>query len=537
MTEPDVEASTDSVPSQRLAEVDEVVDASLGYLGVEEMLLELLERISRIVEADTAAILLLDRDRGVLVARAARGIEEEVRQGVQVPVGRGFAGRIASERRPIAIEDVDHAEISNPLLRHRGIASLLGVPLMVQGEVIGVLHVGTLQRRRFDERDSRLLQLTADRAALAINNAQLTEQRSMTQLMQRVLLPDALPDVPGVRLSAKYRPGDIGMNVGGDWYDVFLVAGARVAMVIGDVVGRGLAAAASMAELRAATRAFALERQDPAEVMTRLNELVRSLGRGPTATVAILTLDLETERLLGCWAGHLPAALREADASVRLMPEQSGPPIGAMSAPQYESFADRLPPGASLLLFTDGLVERRGDAIESGLDRLCAIVHDSAGDELPLADAVFARDPPSNDAEDDIALLGVEMLPVRDALEVRLENSPAVLPLLRRGIAHWLTRQGVEQIDRYDVTLAASEAAANAITHAYAAREAGLELECRRDGEEIVVSVRDNGAWRPRSSHSGIGLEVMERLMDSVDLHRGPDGTTVVLRKRVGATP
>ena len=131
------------------AAVERITDSALAYLSLEDLLVELLDRIREILAADTAAILLLDPERRVLVARAARGIEEEVRQGVTIPLGGGFAGRIAAEGRPVAIEDVDHAEILNPILRLKGIRSLLGVPLIVEGRVIGVLHVGTLAPSAF----------------------------------------------------------------------------------------------------------------------------------------------------------------------------------------------------------------------------------------------------------------------------------------------------------------------------------------------------------------------------------------------------
>ena len=129
----------------------------------------------------------------MLRARAAKGIEEEVEQGVAIPVGRGFAGRIAAERRAIVIPDVDHADILNPILREKGIRSLLGVPLLVEGRVIGVLHVGTLTFREFTTEDKELLQLAADRAAPAIDNARLFEQRRVAEALQRTLLPAELP--------------------------------------------------------------------------------------------------------------------------------------------------------------------------------------------------------------------------------------------------------------------------------------------------------------------------------------------------------
>src|ERR671915_988576 len=136
-----------------LSALQSVTDAALAYLAQDDLLEELLSRITGVLSADTAAILLLDERAGVLRARAARGIEEEVERGVQIPVGRGFAGRIAAERRAIAIEDVHHADILNPILREKGIRSLLGVPLLVEGRPIGVLHVGSLSARIFGDGD------------------------------------------------------------------------------------------------------------------------------------------------------------------------------------------------------------------------------------------------------------------------------------------------------------------------------------------------------------------------------------------------
>src|SRR3954454_17592726 len=167
-----------------------VTDIALGHLTEEDRLRELLQRISEILSVDTVAILLLEGDE--LHARAAKGIEEEVEQGVRLPLGRGFAGRIAAERRAITILDVDHADILNPILREKGIRSLLGVPLVIQGRVIGVLHVGSLTTRVFDADDRDLLQLAADRAALAIEQARLLAQRRVAEALQRRLLPRRL---------------------------------------------------------------------------------------------------------------------------------------------------------------------------------------------------------------------------------------------------------------------------------------------------------------------------------------------------------
>jgi signal transduction histidine kinase len=164
-----------------------VTDAALAHLRLEELLAALLERTRQILEVDTCAILLLDEETNELVARAALGIEEEVEQGVRVPVGGGFAGRIAAEKRPVVLDDVDHAHVLNPILREKGIKSMLGVPLVVEGEVRGVFHVGSLVPRAFSEDEVELLQLVADRAALAIEHARLFEaERAARERIEHV---------------------------------------------------------------------------------------------------------------------------------------------------------------------------------------------------------------------------------------------------------------------------------------------------------------------------------------------------------------
>jgi signal transduction histidine kinase len=173
--------------TERLRRLQALTDAALGHLQLDQLLDALLDRTREMLSADTCAVLLLDVARRELVARAAVGIEEEVEQGVRIPLGRGFAGRVAAESRPVILEDVDHADVLNPLLRKKGIKSLLGVPLHVHGEVIGVLHVGTLIPRRFTDDDVELLQLAGDRAAIAIDHARAYEaERSARRRLEQV---------------------------------------------------------------------------------------------------------------------------------------------------------------------------------------------------------------------------------------------------------------------------------------------------------------------------------------------------------------
>jgi signal transduction histidine kinase len=184
----------------QLRRIQSVADAALAHLELNELLDELLVRIRDALGSDTAAFLLLDDATDELVARAARGLEESVERGTRIPLGRGFAGKVAADRRTIAIEDVDHADVLNPVLRAKGVKSLLGAPLVVRGQVIGVVHVGTLTPRHFTEQEVDLLQLVADRAALAIEHGRLFE--SERRLANRLRKLQEVTDVALTHLSS-----------------------------------------------------------------------------------------------------------------------------------------------------------------------------------------------------------------------------------------------------------------------------------------------------------------------------------------------
>jgi signal transduction histidine kinase len=179
--------------AERLRRLQTITDAALAHLELDALLDTLLHRTREVLEVDTCAVLLLDEAANELVARAAVGLEEEVEQGVRIPVGRGFAGRVAAERRPVVLDDVDHADVLNPILRQTGIKSMLGVPLIAAGDVLGVLHVGSLTHREFGSNDVELLQLAGDRAAIAIEHARVyeAERRARVRLEQIQAVTDA----------------------------------------------------------------------------------------------------------------------------------------------------------------------------------------------------------------------------------------------------------------------------------------------------------------------------------------------------------
>jgi signal transduction histidine kinase len=174
-----------STPADALRKLQDVTDAALAHLELDELLDELLTRVRDALDADTCAVLLLDDTGTELVARAAKGLEEEVERGVRIPVGKGFAGRVAAIRAPVQIEDLEHADVVNPILREKGIRSMLGVPLVVADRLIGIIHVGTLTPRKFTGDDTSLLQVVAARVALGIDRALVYDELLRLSQVQR----------------------------------------------------------------------------------------------------------------------------------------------------------------------------------------------------------------------------------------------------------------------------------------------------------------------------------------------------------------
>jgi phosphoserine phosphatase RsbU/P len=413
---PDRENTTD--PAQRpgvlpgwtekLRDIQSITDAALSTLDPQALLEALVGRVKEALQADTAAVLLLDRPSGQLVATAASGLEEEVRQGVRIPLGRGFAGRIAAEDRPVILAEVDHTKVVNPILLDKGIRSLMGAPLRAGGVVIGVLHVGTLTPRAFTSDDSDLLQVAADRAALAVQTLSAQMDRAAAAALQHSLLPSALPAVGGLEMAARYVPGS--GHVGGDWYDVFVLPSGEVCVVIGDVAGTGLKAAVIMGRMRSALRAYALQTTDPAEVLDRLDHKMRYFEPQAMATVlyAVFTPSLDQVNI-SC-SGHLPPLIAvpgQPVVPVEVFPDLL---IGVPGTAPRRTKTVTVPAGGLLCLYTDGLVERRDRPIDDGIARLSAAV--TATDPETGCALVMGGMADYISHEDDVALLLIRRTPI-----------------------------------------------------------------------------------------------------------------------------
>jgi sigma-B regulation protein RsbU (phosphoserine phosphatase) len=390
--------------TDRLRRLETLTDAALSRLDVSDLLDELLDRVRDLLDVDTAAILLVDPHSGHLVATAAKGLEDEVRRGFRAPVGRGFAGSIALTQQPRVLTDVSAADVINPVLLEKGIRSLLGVPIFAAGDVVGVLHVGTVAQRRFTDDDVALLQAAADRAGVAGQVRSRKLEQAAAVALQRSLLPSRLPEVPGVRLAARYVPGHE-FGVGGDWYDVFTLPSGCLGVVIGDVSGHGLASAVVMGRIRSALRAYSLTSDDPAEVMTLLDRKVRHFEAGALTTALYATVSPDRTTITISSAGHLPPVLAAPGHPTRLTAVPVDPPlgIGRVHRPRRGICLD-LPEGALLLCYTDGLVERRDEPIDVGLTALTGLV--AAGDPEQVCTTVMSS-LGSDQPGDDVALLAV----------------------------------------------------------------------------------------------------------------------------------
>jgi len=361
-------------------------------------------------------------------------------------------------------------------------------------------------------------------------------EHRIAETLQRSLLPERLPLIEGIAMAARYLPAGHGEAIGGDWYDALELQDGRVALVVGDVVGHGLRAAAAMGQLRNAFRAYALVESSAAEVISRINRLAVSGGDDTIATVLLLLLDRETGELSYTSAGHPPPLVIGGDEA-RFLDEGRSVPVGVSEAGVFREATAVLEPEAALLLYTDGLVERRDTPLDQRMDELSRVAQRGGQGLEELCDRVLAGLLGPGERGDDVALIAVraEVAPVQ-RISVRLPAEPAALLGLRRRLARFLHAAGASEAERYEITLAISEAAGNAIEHAYGPGDASFQVEAVVEAGELVASVRDTGRWREsRGAHRGRGLTIIEGIMDGAEVVPEDGGTVVRMRRRLAA--
>ena len=362
-------------------------------------------------------------------------------------------------------------------------------------------------------------------------------ERKRADVLERSFVPERLPETPGVELAARFVPGGAGVEVGGDWYDVFEVADGRIGLVIGDVAGRGVHAAAVMARLRNALRAYALDSHPPGDALARLNRLAYSYDRSAMATLIYLVFDPSTCLVRFANAGHLPPLQVRPDRSTVFLHEGRSLPVGAVRGTVYPEAEYELDPGSTLFLYTDGLVEERRTPIDDGLARLARCVSEGDLDLDGVCDRVLATMGAAT--EDDVALLALAPVALAaTSLHVSMPAEPMTLAALRRSLRRWLAQCEATAAESEDIVLACNEAFSNAIEHAYGPADGSVEVDATLDDHEVSITIRDFGRWRePRGTHRGRGLGLIEAVMDSVSVIRDDhQGTEVTMTRKLATS-
>ncbi|MGW3497029.1 SpoIIE family protein phosphatase [Streptomyces sp. NPDC001020] len=471
-----------------------------------------------------------------------------------------FAGGTA----PVAVGSVHHYAFNSPCAdalrtarpRHIPaedgglIQSTLAVPMVAHDTVVGLAQFARVKGSEpFGERDRALAVELAARAAVCIDNARLyRREHERALILQRSLLPPGDPEASGLDIACRYLPGNAATEVGGDWFDVIELPGHRTALVVGDVMGRGLRAAVAMGELRTAVRTLALLDLEPAEVLSALDEIARGLGtpgsvqqagrtaRQPRdadlsevylATCVYAVYDSVTRRCTFANAGHLPPVLAEPGEPALMLEVPPGMPLGVGGEP-FEEVEVELPEGALLALYTDGLVESRDHPLDEGLQAFVGALTDSSRPLEDVCDHVIDT-LDTHHGEDDIALLmaRVQGLPAESVGDWTLPREPRSVGRAREYAREQLLTWGLESlVDTAELLV--SELVTNALR--YGEGEIRLRLLLDRT---LVCEVWDAGLVQPRrrrardTDEGGRGLQLVGLLSAAWGSRRTPHGKTV----------
>jgi phosphoserine phosphatase RsbU/P len=371
----------------------------------------LVDKVRTIMDSDTATLLLLDQTGAVLEPAASAGLGRRWRGATHVPVGSGFAGRVAAGREPVVVTDVNEASVLNPILRDFGVRRLLGVPVFGTERLLGVLHVGWRTARSFTADDITRLEGAAGEIGKRLSEDSDHDAHLAALALQRSLLPAAPPSIDGLDIAVRYLPAD--GDLGGDWYDIFTLPSGGVAVVMGDVEGHGLRSAVAMGRLRSALRAYALDYEDPAEVLRRLDRKLCYFESETSATAVYAVTHPPFDHVTMCNAGHpAPLIARFGHPLAESAQVSAGLLLGLDPEQERRSETVPLPPGAALAFYTDGLVERRerpDQHTDPDIERLDLVRRAFvAGEDAETAcSRIIAGGLGDDSVEDDVALVVV----------------------------------------------------------------------------------------------------------------------------------
>jgi PAS domain S-box-containing protein len=381
--------------------------------------------------------------------------------------------------------------------------------------------------------DRLLVTVLIGHLSLAMQHVRQFESARETSLtLQRAMLP---PVQPPAGFAVRYEPAVPPLEIGGDWYDVLPIGDQRIGIVVGDCVGRGLPAAAIMGQLRSSARALLINGAEPALLLEQLDSAASLIPNAYCTTVFLAVLDADTGLLHYSNAGHMPAMLAGPESGTSLINDARSVPLAVRHDQPRPQASLLLPFGSTLMLFTDGLVERKYESIDDGIDRAAAALVGTM--TLPLdavSDVVLRELAPAAGYDDDVAMVIYR----RQRSPLRIESVAAADELagIRHRLGDWLREAGVGQLMIDDIVLVINEACTNCVEHAYRGHNVGtMLLEVKIVGAEIQARITDSGSWKTPKVHpgnSGRGLVLMRILSDTMDITSSPTGTTIEITFR-----
>ena len=401
-------------------------------------------------------------------------------------------------------------------------------------EGVLVVWIQLAEKRPFTLEDQTLLTVLAGRLGQGLQRVhQVDQQRETALALQHAILgPAHLPRGFAVRYQAASRP----LHVGGDWYDVVDLQDGRIALIVGDCVGHGLPAATVMGQLRSACRALLLDHPSPRAALCGLDRFAARLPGAQCTTVVCAVLDPGTGELVYSSAGHPPPILVDADGITRTLDDGHTIPVGLRPGRPRPEAHVTVSPGATLLLYTDGLVERRGSSLDHGIARAAVLVQDGRTSTLDdVADQIMTRLAPSSGYQDDVAVL---LYRHPAPLEISFPAHVNELSRSRAALRSWLSQTRVNRDQAHDMLVAAGEAVANAIEHGHRDSPEGIiTLRGTALVDQVQLTIVDTGSWKPPQTaadrHRGRGITLMRALMQDVAIHPDAVGTTVHLFARI----
>ena len=412
-------------------------------------------------------------------------------------------------------------------------AGTAGIALQHPDGVL-VVWIQLAEKRPFTLEDQTLLTVLAGRLGQGLQRVhQVDQQRETALALQHAILgPAHLPGGFAVRYQAASRP----LQVGGDWYDIVDLQDGRIALIVGDCVGHGLAAATVMGQVRSACRALLLDHPSPRAALAGLDRFAARLLGAQCTTAVCAVLNPDTGELVYSSAGHPPPILVHADGTTRTLDDGHTIPLGLRPDRPRPEARVTVPGRATLLLYTDGLVERRGSALDDGIARASALVQDGRDCALDdLANQIMSRLAPSGGYQDDVVLL---LYRHPAPLEMDFPAHVSQLAPTRAALRSWLTRARVDPDQAHDMLVAAGEAVANAVEHGHRDSPEGMiSMHATALVDQVQVTIIDTGSWKPPQPaaelHRGRGITLMRALMHDIAIHPDAAGTTVHLFGRI----